>query len=214
MNLCQRLALSLVVLMTMVAATPAFAQQNARSSNSGSGGGVGFGVEFGLTRATIHAKDAGDFIKSRNGLMGGIWFGGNRNGAVGFMGEITYVVKGAKNEFSGEDLELHYLEIPAVLRDNIGLVAQETFLFSDTLHGNLTYGREDAPQELVQKAAVLAQAEEFIQPLEDGYETVVGERGVGLSGGQKQRASIARALMKEAPILILDDSTSSVDMET
>jgi ATP-binding cassette subfamily B protein len=102
----------------------------------------------------------------------------------------------------------------AVLRDNIGLVAQETFLFSDTLHGNLTYGREDAPQELVQKAAVLAQAEEFIQPLEEGYETVVGERGIGLSGGQKQRASIARALMKEAPILILDDSTSSVDMET
>jgi ATP-binding cassette, subfamily B, multidrug efflux pump len=102
----------------------------------------------------------------------------------------------------------------AILRDNIGLVAQETFLFSDTLYGNLTYGREDASLELVQKAAVLAQAEEFIQPLEEGYETVVGERGVGLSGGQKQRASIARALMKEAPILILDDSTSSVDMET
>jgi ATP-binding cassette subfamily B protein len=102
----------------------------------------------------------------------------------------------------------------AVLRDNVGLVAQETFLFSDTLYGNLTYGREDAPLEQVQRAAALAQAEEFIQPLEDGYETVVGERGVGLSGGQKQRASIARALMKEAPILILDDSTSSVDMET
>jgi ATP-binding cassette subfamily B protein len=102
----------------------------------------------------------------------------------------------------------------SLLRDNIGLVAQETFLFSDTLYGNLTYGRQDAPLELVQKAAVLAQAEEFIQPLEEGYETVVGERGIGLSGGQKQRASIARALMKEAPILILDDSTSSVDMET
>jgi ATP-binding cassette, subfamily B, multidrug efflux pump len=102
----------------------------------------------------------------------------------------------------------------AVLRDNIGLVAQETFLFSDTLYGNLTYGREDAPLEQVQRAAALAQAEEFIQPLEEGYETVVGERGVGLSGGQKQRTSIARALMKEAPILILDDSTSSVDMET
>ncbi len=102
----------------------------------------------------------------------------------------------------------------ALLRDSIGLVAQETFLFSDTLYGNLTYGREDASLEQVQKAAVLAQAEEFIQPLEEGYETVVGERGIGLSGGQKQRASIARALMKEAPILILDDSTSSVDMET
>ncbi len=102
----------------------------------------------------------------------------------------------------------------AELRESIGLVAQETFLFSDTLYGNLTYGREDASQEQVERAAMLAQAEEFIQPMEEGYETVVGERGVGLSGGQKQRASIARALMKEAPILILDDSTSSVDMET
>jgi hypothetical protein len=120
MHTLRRLTLSLVVLMTMVAATPAFAQQSLQVSNSGSDGGVGFGVEFGLTRATIHAKGAGDFIKSRNGLMGGIWFGGNRNGAVGFMGEITYVVKGAKDELSGDDLKLHYLEIPALLRANIG----------------------------------------------------------------------------------------------
>ena len=100
------------------------------------------------------------------------------------------------------------------LRGSVGLVAQETFLFSDTLYGNLTYGKEDAPIERVREAAVTAQAEEFITPLEEGYETVVGERGVGLSGGQKQRASLARALMKQAPILILDDATSSVDMET
>ena len=100
------------------------------------------------------------------------------------------------------------------LRGSVGLVAQETFLFSDTLYGNLTYGKEDAPIERVREAAVTAQAEEFIAPLEEGYETVVGERGVGLSGGQKQRASLARALMKQAPILILDDATSSVDMET
>jgi hypothetical protein len=116
MHMSRRLAVSLVVLMTMVAATPAFAQQ---SGGSG-GGGVGFGVEFGLTRSTIHAKNADEFIKGRNGLMGGIWFGGNRNGAVGFMGEITYVVKGAKDEFTGDDLKLHYLEIPALLRVNIG----------------------------------------------------------------------------------------------
>ncbi len=100
------------------------------------------------------------------------------------------------------------------LRGSVGLVAQETFLFSDTLYGNLTYGQEDAPIERVRQAAALAQAEEFIAPLEEGYETVVGERGVGLSGGQKQRASLARALMKQAPILVLDDATSSVDMET
>ncbi|HUJ77291.1 MAG TPA: ATP-binding cassette domain-containing protein, partial [bacterium] len=100
------------------------------------------------------------------------------------------------------------------LRSSVGLVAQETFLFSDTLYGNLTYGQEDAPIEQVRQAAATAQVEEFIAPLEEGYETVVGERGVGLSGGQKQRASLARALMKQAPILILDDATSSVDMET
>jgi ATP-binding cassette subfamily B protein len=100
------------------------------------------------------------------------------------------------------------------LRQNVGLVAQETFLFSETLYNNLTYGREGAPLDLVQKVAEQTQAHEFIEPLAEGYDTVVGERGVGLSGGQKQRASIARALMKQAPILILDDSTSSVDMET
>ena len=120
MNRFRRFALSLVVLVATLAATPAFAQQYGQSGNPGSDGGVGFGVEFGLTRATIHAENADEFIKGRNGLMGGIWFGGNRNGAVGFMGEITYVVKGAKDEFFDEDLKLHYIEIPALLRVNIG----------------------------------------------------------------------------------------------
>ncbi len=100
------------------------------------------------------------------------------------------------------------------LRSQVGLVAQETFLFSETMYNNLTYGRRSAPQEFVRRVAVQTQAHFFIQSMADGYDTVVGERGVGLSGGQKQRASIARALLKQAPILILDDSTSSVDMET
>ncbi len=100
------------------------------------------------------------------------------------------------------------------LRDNIGLVAQETFLFSETMYNNLTYGRAGAPIDLVQRVAVQTQAHMFVSSMADGYGTVVGERGVGLSGGQKQRASIARALLKQAPILILDDSTSSVDTET
>ncbi|MFW5684932.1 MAG: ABC transporter ATP-binding protein [Spirochaetota bacterium] len=100
------------------------------------------------------------------------------------------------------------------LREHIGLVAQETFLFSETMYNNLTYGRQRTPMEFVQRVAVQTQAHFFIKSMADGYETVVGERGVGLSGGQKQRASIARALLKQAPILILDDSTSSVDMET
>ena len=96
----------------------------------------------------------------------------------------------------------------------MGLVAQETFLFSETMYNNLTIGRQGAPKEFVRQVASQTQAHEFIQSMSDGYETVVGERGVGLSGGQKQRASIARTLMKESPILILDDATSAVDMET
>lgn len=102
----------------------------------------------------------------------------------------------------------------ATLRSNIALVAQETFLFSETMYNNLTYGRRGAPIEYVRHVAAQTQAHEFIRSMSDGYDTVVGERGVGLSGGQKQRASIARALVKGAPILVLDDSTSSVDMET
>jgi ATP-binding cassette subfamily B multidrug efflux pump len=101
-----------------------------------------------------------------------------------------------------------------VLRRGIGIAPQETFLFSDSLRGNIAFGREDAPLEQVIAAAEVAQAAEFIAELPDGYETMVGERGVGLSGGQKQRVAIARALLVDPRILILDDSTSSVDMET
>ena len=100
------------------------------------------------------------------------------------------------------------------LRENVAFVAQETFLFSETMLNNLTYGSEGKPVEFVQRVASQTQAHGFIKAMSEGYETVVGERGVGLSGGQKQRAGLARALIKEAPILILDDSTSAVDMET
>ena len=101
-----------------------------------------------------------------------------------------------------------------VLRENVGLVAQEAFLFSETMYNNLTFGRQGVPIEFVRRVAVQTQSHMFIRSMTAGYETVVGERGTGLSGGQKQRASIARTLLKESPILILDDATSAVDMET
>ncbi len=100
------------------------------------------------------------------------------------------------------------------LRDNIGMAMQDVFLFSDTIEGNIAYGRPDCDFEAVHQAAVMADANHFIKELPDGYDTIVGERGVGLSGGQKQRISLARALLKDPAILILDDTTSAVDMET
>ncbi len=100
------------------------------------------------------------------------------------------------------------------LRDRIGYVNQETILLSETIAANIAFGRVDAPMDKIEAAARAAQAEEFIQAMPQGYDTIVGERGMGLSGGQKQRVSIARALLYDPTILVLDDSTSAVDMET
>lgn len=100
------------------------------------------------------------------------------------------------------------------LRDNIGIAMQDVFLFSDTIEGNIAYGKPDCSFEKVKEAAKMADANLFIQNLPEGYDTMVGERGVGLSGGQKQRISLARALLKDPAILVLDDTTSAVDMET
>ncbi len=100
------------------------------------------------------------------------------------------------------------------LRNSIGVVMQETFLFSETIADNIRFGRPEATQEQVEKAARAAQAEEFILQSPQGYDTVIGERGMGLSGGQKQRVALARAILYDPSILVLDDATSAVDMET
>ena len=100
------------------------------------------------------------------------------------------------------------------LRENIGMAMQDVFLFSDTIEGNIAYGDPECPFEKVEEVAKLADADGFIRQMPDGYDTIVGERGVGLSGGQKQRISLARALLKNPSIIILDDTTSAVDMET
>lgn len=100
------------------------------------------------------------------------------------------------------------------LREKISVAMQDVFLFSDTIEGNIAYGVPDAPYESVKWAAGIADADRFISSLPDGYDTIIGERGVGLSGGQRQRIALARAILKNPSILILDDTTSSVDMET
>ncbi|MFE7151674.1 ABC transporter ATP-binding protein, partial [Heyndrickxia sporothermodurans] len=100
------------------------------------------------------------------------------------------------------------------LRSNIGIVLQESFLFSSTIKANIAYGRPHATMEEIVEAAKRAQAHDFIMELPDGYDTMLGERGLGLSGGQKQRIAIARAICLNPSILILDDATSAVDMDT
>jgi subfamily B ATP-binding cassette protein MsbA len=102
----------------------------------------------------------------------------------------------------------------ASLRRNIALVTQETVLFNDTVRHNISYGRPDATDIEIEQASLIAFAHDFIRELPDGYDTIVGERGIFLSGGQRQRLAIARALLVDAPVLILDEATSALDAES
>ncbi|MDE3168279.1 MAG: ABC transporter ATP-binding protein, partial [Acidobacteriota bacterium] len=122
-----------------------------------------------------------------------------------------YDVSGGAVRIDGHDVRDLKLQS---LRSHIGIVAQDTFLFNDTVASNIAYGRQNVPLDEIRAAATAALAAEFIERLPQGYQTVVGDRGVKLSGGQRQRISIARALLKNAPILILDEATSHLDTES
>jgi ATP-binding cassette subfamily B protein len=116
-------------------------------------------------------------------------------------------------EISIDGMDVRDVTLPS-LRQSLGYVSQDTFLFYGTVEENITYGTFDADREEVKRAARMAEAHDFIQKLPDGYDTMVGERGVKLSGGQRQRIAIARAILKDPEVLILDEATSDVDTET
>jgi ATP-binding cassette subfamily B multidrug efflux pump len=142
------------------------------------------------------------------GLLGGT--GSGKTTVINLLMR-AYNVKEGRILLDGVDIRNIKVES---LRHQVATVFQETFLFSSNIRNNISYGRNNVSMDEIIRAAKLAKAHDFIMELPEGYDTIVGERGLGLSGGQKQRIAIARALIKDPKILILDDATSAVDMET
>lgn len=136
--------------------------------------------------------------------------GAGKSSLINLIGRYYDTCKGSI-KIDGIDIKEYNLEF---LRKNMAIVPQETFLFSETILNNIKFSNENASFEEIKEASKLVCANEFIEGLELGYNTEIGERGIGLSGGQKQRIAIARSLVRKAKILILDDSTSALDMET
>jgi ATP-binding cassette subfamily B protein len=139
--------------------------------------------------------------------------GSTGSGKTSLVNLIPRFYEVTEGEILVDGIDIRSVDLPS-LRRQIGIVLQTSLLFSESIQENIAYGRPDAGMTEIIEAAKAAQAHEFIMEMPDGYEAEIGERGVTLSGGQRQRVAIARALLLDPRILILDDSTSSVDMHT
>ncbi|MGB3786683.1 MAG: ABC transporter ATP-binding protein [Phormidesmis sp.] len=176
------------------------------------GGRIAFeNVWFRYPGAAVPALQSVSFETKPNELIAILGMTGSGKSTVVNLLQRFYDVSEGAIRIDGRDVREFDLES---LRSRIGIVFQETTLFSGTLRENIAYARPDASLDEVIEVAKLAHIHDFIQGLPDGYDTLVGERGVGLSGGQKQRIAIARTLITDYNILILDDSTSAVDAQT
>jgi ATP-binding cassette subfamily B protein len=167
---------------------------------------VGFSYE--TERGILHGLDLTVLPGQTVAVVGP---SGSGKSTIGRLLFRFYDVSGGSIKIDGQDLRDVTQES---LRAAIGMVPQDTVLFNDTIYYNIAYGRPEASREEVEGAARAAQIHDFITQLPDGYETVVGERGLKLSGGEKQRVGIARTLLKDPPILLLDEATSALDTET
>jgi len=171
--------------------------------------GVGFGYEVdGETKPVLHGID----LEVKRGevlaLVGPS--GAGKSSLVNLIPRF-FDVSGGRILIDGHDVRDVTI---ASLRKLIGKVTQETILFNDTVRNNIAYGQPDVPLARVQEAAKMALAHDFILKMPEGYDTVIGEKGVRLSGGERQRLAIARAILKNAPVLILDEATSALDAES
>ncbi|MGO0689297.1 ABC transporter ATP-binding protein [Bacillus paralicheniformis] len=168
-------------------------------------------VSLQYTKENAEALHGVSFQAERGKTIGLIGATGSGKSSIIQLLSRFYEPTSGRIMIDGKPLEHYSLKM---LRSNIGVVPQESFLFSSTIRSNISYGNPDASMEEIIESAKRAQAHDFIMELPNQYDTMLGERGLGLSGGQKQRVAIARAICLNPGILILDDSTSAVDMET